>query len=385
MTWFSGRKQSKGIKSLLRMLGGSDAAKQTQAARELMQMGAGAVEDLIPALGSKDAALRSRVAQILVKIGSPALPALGQALRIAPSLIRQRTAEILGKIGASSILPILLEALQGEDYAVQSAAALALGEIGDAAAIPQLLVALSDSDPDVRIAVVMALEKFRAPQTYVNIADLLDDPEINVRMATAQTFSKIGDPDLIPYLVETLHDSFWWYGRKEEAIQSLLAAISSFGAAALDELIEAMKAKEPTVRRNVIALLRPLREPRIMKALEMAFYDTNYDVAESALEALLKFGEAALPILAEALLSPNDWIREKAVFGLGVIGGEQATISLLEMLGDDADSVRKEAIAALAKLKDPRALPTLRAIASDRSEREISRLARQAIAAIEAP
>ena len=73
------------------------------------------------------------------------------------------------------------------------------------------------------------------------------------------------------------------------------------------------------------------------------------------------------------------------MWGLGEIGGDQATIYLLEMLEDDTDSVRKTAISSLAKLKDPRALPTLRALASARSDREIARLARQAIAAIEAP
>jgi HEAT repeat protein len=122
-----------------------------------------------------------------------------------------------------------------------------------------------------------------------------------------------------------------------------------------------------------------------MDELEMAFYDTNYDVAENALEALLEFGEGALPILEKALVNPNDWIREKAVWGLGEIGGEQATVYLLEMLGDEADSVRKEAIRSLTKLKDPRALPTLRAISLKRENREISKLARQAIAEIEAP
>ncbi len=56
---------------------------------------------------------------------------------------------------------------------------------------------------------------------------------------------------------------------------------------------------------------------------------------------------------------------------------------LLEMLKDSADSVRVESIASLTKLRDPRALPTLRAIAQNRDEREIAKLARQAIAEME--
>jgi len=57
---------------------------------------------------------------------------------------------------------------------------------------------------------------------------------------------------------------------------------------------------------------------------------------------------------------------------------------LLEMLEDSSPSVRKEAIRVLGERGDPRALPALDAIAAGRSDREISKLARQAIAEIRA-
>ncbi len=340
MALFSGKKNTK---SLLKILAGADVQKRNQAARELLEMGADAAGDLVLALGSKDANLRGLSAQLLARIGRDALPALNGALPKAPK---------------------------------------ALGAQGNPECLPNLLISLSDADPDVRIEALKALGKFRAPQTYPNLCDLLNDPEINVRIAAAQTLQEIGDPTTIPYLMDELYDSFWWYGR-EEAIQTLLNAIASFGKTALNELLDAMKANEPTVRRYAISLLRPLKEESAIDALEMAFYDTNYDVAEMALRALIEFGAGVLPILADALVSPNLWIREKAVWALGEIGGEQAVLYLLEMLNDSADSVRVESIASLTKLRDPRALPTLRAIAQNRDEREIAKLARQAIAEME--
>ncbi len=384
MAWLSDKKEQATIKELLRMLNDNGLRNRNQAAREFLKLGEEGAESLVSTLGSQEPRQREMASRILVRLEKKAIPALNIAMKNAPLSVQEEITLIFGQMKNQKALESLFEIIKGENYKLQILAAQALEKIGDQKAVPHLLVALSDSDPDVRIASVLALGTFNDPETYVNIADLLDDVEINVRVSAAKTFEKIHSPSTISYLVEALYDSFWWLGR-EDAILILLSAIASFGKLAVDELKEAINAKDPTVRRYAIGLLRPLREPRIIGALEMAFYDTNYDVAESALEALLAFGEDSLPILSEALVSPNIWIREKTVWGLGEMGGEQATIYLLEMLSDEADSVRKATIGSLTKLKDPRALPTLRAISQNRENREIAKLARQAIAAIEAP
>ncbi len=384
MAWLSDKKEQATIKELLRMLNDNGLRNRNQAAREFLKLGEEGAESLVSTLGSQEPRQREMASRILVRLEKKAIPALNIAMKNAPLSVQEEIILIFGQMKNQKALESLFEIIKGENYKLQILAAQALEKIGDRKAVPHLLVALSDSDPDVRIASVLALGTFNDPETYVNIADLLDDVEINVRVSAAKTFEKIHSPSTISYLVEALYDSFWWLGR-EDAILILLSAIASFGKLAVDELKEAINAKDPTVRRYAIGLLRPLREPRIIGALEMAFYDTNYDVAESALEALLEFGEDSLPILSEALVSPNIWIREKTVWGLGEMGGEQATIYLLEMLSDEADSVRKATIGSLTKLKDPRALPTLRAISQNRENREIAKLARQAVAAIEAP
>ena len=383
MAWFSEKKNQK---ALLKGLTSKDKKKRDQAARAFLELGEEGTITLVGALRSQDEALRKIISQVLVRLGAKSIPALRGALKSTAFSTQEKVVFVLEKIQSPESLALILEALKSDKYQLQVRAANSLGKMQHAEAIPHLLVALSDSDPDVRIAVVLALGKFRNPQTYLNITDLLDDAEINVRVAAVQTLGEIGAPETIPYVVDALYDSFWWYGRSD-ASQTLMTVIASFGKAALDPLIEAMNAKEPTVRRYAIALLRPLKEAGTIETLEMAFYDTNYDVAESALGALLEFGEDILPILDKALSNPNQWIREKAVWGLGEIGGERATSYLLEMLGDEADAVRKEAIRALAKLKDPRTLPKLRALTLTlkRDEKDIAKIARQAIAAIEAP
>ncbi len=381
MAWFADKKQEMDVKRLIGLLRESDTAKRNDAARQLIRLGADAASGLVTALKSNDPALGKFVPQILTRIGSAAIPALTEAIRTGDETIQIRAAAVLGEIGDSSALPVLLQILPSKNYKVQVAAALALGKIGDASVMPQLLNTLSDKDPDVRIAVAQAIGMFKEPSTYLNVADLLVDAEIAVRQAAAEVLATTNDPIVVPYLVEALYDSFWWYGR-EGAIKVLLASIAKFGAAAFEPLAKAMTAQEPTTRRFAIHLLGPLKDPRAIEPLEMAFYDPNYDVAGMAADALVAYGEQTLPIFTEALKSPTEWLNLKAIESIAKIGGRNAYELLLPELVDPNEKIRAAAVNALGALKDRRALPVLNELAAKRDDREISKLARQAIAKI---
>ena len=351
MTWFSDKKEKADIKYFLGMLSNSDLKKRNQAARELLKIGEASADAVISLLDSSNSISSDMAARLLVSLNSKATPALRVALQKAPFSTQEKIIDILGELRDEEAPTLLYEVLKSENYKLQILSANALGKSKNTEAVPHLLIALSDADPDVRIAALTALGKFRNAKICTNIANLLSDVEINVRISAVRALGKIKDPSAISYLVESLYDSFWWYGR-EDGIQTLLEVISSFGKAALDELVKAVQSEDPSVRRYALELLRPLREPRIIDLLEMAFYDMNYDVAEKALLALLEFEEKILPILFEALNSPEQWIREKAVWGMGEIGSNQAEKKLQEMLNDEAEPVRKEAMVALSKLKN---------------------------------
>lgn len=383
MAWFADKKQDLDIKRLIGMLRESETSKRNNAARQLIALGANAAPGLVSALESSDPALGTFVPQILIRIGVDAIPALTEAIRTGNASTQIKAAALLGEIGDTVALPVLLKILPDKNYKVQAAAARALGKIGDARALPYLLKTLSDADPDVRIATAQAVGQFKDPATYLNLADLLDDPEINVRQAAAQALAETDDARVVPYLVDALYDSFWWYGR-DEAMQVLLASIRKFSAQAYEPLAKAMAAKEPTTRRFAIDLLAPLKDPRALEPLEMAFYDPNYDVAGMAADALLAYGQIALPIFAEALHSPNTWIRERSAQSIARIGGRDALDNLLPLLVDADPQIRATAVNALGVLKDERALPVLNELAANRDDREVSKLARQAIAEMQA-
>ncbi len=375
MNWLTGSKQGE-AKRLIAQLG--DVTKRDRAAQDLIRLGPDAVPALLEALQTKDLNLLPYYQQILARIPS-ATPLLIKTLKTAHPIIRGRVAEIFGINKDRSAVPALLEALQGEYFTVRSRAALALGKIGDPKAIQPLLNALKDPEDEVRIAACLALGYFKDPSTFDDITNvLLDDPKIEVRQAAARALGNTGHPAALPYLLEALHDSYWWYER-EYAASDLLLAIEKMGVAAVNPLIEALQDKEGTVRKFAAALLGKSGDRRAIEPLGMALYDLHHEVGKVAAEALTQFGIPAVDVLVEALSHPEMWIRIHSIAALSKIKDERVTPILLEMLNDPEREVKKQVIESLGSLKDPRALHSLQEIVANRADRELHTLAKQAI------
>jgi len=375
MNWFTGSKQGE-AKRLITQLG--DMTKRERAAQELIRLGAEAVPALLEALQTKDQNLLPIYQQILARIPS-ATPSLIKTLNTAHPIIRGRAAEVLAILRDRSAVPALLEALRGEFFTVRSRAALALGKIGETQAVQPLLSALKDPEDEVRISACLALGMFKDPSTFDDITNvLLDDLKIEVRQAAAKALGNTGHPAALPYLMEALHDSYWWYER-EYAASDLLSAIEKMGTAAVDPLIKALQDKEGTVRKFAASLLGRLGDPRAIEPLGMALYDLHHEVGKASAEALARFGVPALEVLVEALSHPEMWIRIHSIGALSRIRDGRITPILLQMLNDPERDVRKTVIHSLGELKDPRSSNALQEIVSNRADRELHTLAKQAL------
>ena len=376
MNWLTGGKQGE-AKRLVSKL--ADVTQRDHAAQDLMRLGADAVPALLEALQTHDLNLLPLYQQVLARIPL-ATPMLIKLLTTAHPVIRGRVADIFLINKERAAVPGLLDALQGEYFTVRARAALALGRIGDAKTLPPLLAALKDSEDEVRIAACLALGLFKEPTTFDDITNvLLDDPKIEVRQAAAKALGNTAHPAALPYLMEALHDSFWWYEREYAAVD-LLHAIEKMDGAAVDPLIKALEDKEGTVRKFAAILLGKLGDSRAIETLRMTLYDMHHDVGRAAAESLARFGAPALNVLIEALSHPEMWIRIHSVHALGSIKKDPRVASaLLEMLNDPEREVRKQVIVTLGELRDARTLPALQKIASQRADRELHALAKDAI------
>jgi HEAT repeat protein len=375
MDWLTGSKQGE-AKRLIGQL--ADVTKRDRAAQDLIRIGADAVTPLLEALQTKDASLLPLYQQILARIPS-ATPTMIKLLGSAHPVIRGRVAEIFAISEDRLAVPALLDALQGEYFTVRSRAALALGKLREPKAVKLLLNLLKDPEDEVRIAACLALGSFRDPSTFDDITNvLLDDPKIDVRRAAARALGNTQHPAALPYLMEALHDSFWWYER-EYAVGDLLLAIEKMGSAAVEPLIESLQDKEGTVRKFAALLLGKFGDPRAIEALAMSLYDVHHEVGKASAQSLAKFGAKSFEVLTEALSHPEMWIRIHAIMGLSQIQDARVAPLLIAMLNDPEREVKKHVIQSLGEMKDPRAAPILQQIMANRADREFHALAKEAL------
>jgi HEAT repeat protein len=290
--------------------------------------------------------------------------------------------EIFGISKDKVAIPALLDALKGEYFTVRSRAALVLAKLEDGRVIPALLSLLKDREDEVRSAACAALASFRDPATFDDITNiLLDDPMIEVRQSAARALGDTKHPAAMPFLMEALRDSSWWFER-EEAAEDLLTAIEKMGPVVVDPLIEALGDKEGTVRKYAAILLGRMGDLRAIEELGMTLYDLHNEVGKAAADALAKFGSPTVDIFIEALKHPEAEIRKNSVVALSKIQDARVAPVLIEMLRDPARDVQKEALQAVSKSRDPRAIPLLQDIISNRADREMAALAKQILESI---
>jgi HEAT repeat protein len=374
MNWLTGSSKQNEAKRLIALFADSD--KRDSAARELIAMGEDAVPPLIAALQSQDANLVPFYEQILARIPS-STPALINQLKTAHPIVRGRAAEVFFYSKDRAAIPALLEALKGEYFTVRARAAISLANMDDPRAIPHLLPLLKDQEDEVRRAACFSVARFCDPTTFDDIANILfDDPKIEVRQAAATALGDTRHTAALPYLMDALRDSTWWF-EHEKAVVDLLSAIEKMGNAALEPLIEALGDKEANVRKYAVTMLGRLGDPRAMEEISMTMYDMHSEVGKAAAQSLAGFGAQAVNLFLEALRHPEADIRENAVCALAQIDDLRVGTLLIEMLGDPDKSVRKQALVSLGDLRDRRALPMIQEIAANRADREMAALAKQ--------
>ena len=112
--------------------------------------------------------------------------------------------------------------------------------------------------------------------------------------------------------------------------------------------------KSWTVRCRAAVALGRLKDERAIEPLIAAMKSGNWQLFRHSFNAVVKFGESAIPSLNRHSSNENEspFFRNSLVNALGVIGAESSMFSLLQRLHDRNLSVRIQAICALAQLKN---------------------------------
>jgi HEAT repeat protein/beta-lactamase regulating signal transducer with metallopeptidase domain len=125
-------------------------------------------------------------------------------------------------------------------------------------------------------------------------------------------------------------------------------------------LTAALKDSDKEVRETAMHALVQLRDPSIYEPLVQALKDPAPDVREQAAFGLgqLRDKRAVEPLVA-ALKDDNADVREQAAFALGQLRDRSAAAALTGALKDENADVREQAIFALGQLRDPAAIEGL--------------------------
>ena len=134
----------------------------------------------------------------------------------------------------------------------------------------------------------------------------------------------------------------------------------------VDPLMAALKDASPDVREQAAFGLGQLRDKRAVAPLTAALRDEDADVREGAAFALGQLRDpSAVPGLIAALKDENASVREQAAFALGQLRARDAVDPLIAALGDENRSVREQAAFALGQIGDNRAADALIALLKD--------------------
>jgi HEAT repeat protein len=314
------------------------------------------------------------------------------AVKGGADAVRVHAAHVLGEIGPESpeVVPTLIEALKDKDAIVCKEAAVSLGKIGPQAksAAPELVRLLEGGNPIVRRAAAASLGMIE-PDAQVAVPALLKalkDADGPTRIQAIMSLGQVGEPEqVIPLLIPILRERGGAGGSPSSAAQAALQAI---GPKTVPALIEALSDQQAETRLASLRILGRFgnQARAAVSRITALLQDPDELVCVNAAEALWKVdrrAQAAIPVLIQGLKNQQSWpIRSDASYILGQIGPEAkaAVPALIELLRDQYDDIRRNAIEALGRIgpEAKTAVPALRAALQD-EEASVRQKAAQAL------
>ncbi len=367
--------------ALVQMLNDSSAPVKTSATRALGAMekaAAQAVPALVPLLQDRDESVRTAAAEAIARVGpldQTATDALILGLDSPDNVVRAQTAEALGTIGAAAeeAAPALVEAMADDNDRVRAMAVEALGKMGESAAevaVPGLMRALRDQDNGVSALAAEALGEMgeSADGAIPALVDSLSHLNAEVRRNAAEALGKMGETAAAarPALEKLARDADG--GVRSEAIRAL-GALGVPTPRSSRMVVAAFQDPDPLVRAAAVESFGQWSEPgeEDLEALIELLNDANDQVKVEVTRVLPKLA-GARPTVIEGLCrrlleDDSDSVQVHSALALGQLGRAAGVAGgpLLHAVQNGIESVREQAMRAIAKIQPPETAEALAA------------------------
>ncbi len=292
----------------------------------------------------------------LGQLGTPrAAEAAIEMMTARDDRLRHAGERALSEMGPAAIDPLLELARTGR--AARPRAVALLLDNPSTAATDALLTLLGELQPGQpgRDEVLAGLAERTEPKVVAALIARADSPHPADRQSAAACVERLLDPQFTEALLKALDAA------KPPARQAILRALGRMGSEDAAARLTREVTEGSGEDRVVAALaLGRCRQPGVAETLWDTLQSTKDRRLRSALSrGLIYQGPAAVDMLAGELGHPNLQRRGAASQLLGRIG-TPAVPALIEVLRNGSAEAKVMAIAALADIRDERALPALR-------------------------
>lgn len=326
----------------------------------------GALGDL---LWGADEALAARARELLGRVSGEAVREVARLVASAePLALRRAALVVLGVTGTGLGTRTLVDALLDDSLCADAEAWL---NLSDPTGRDELIQRLASGDPRERaIAVEVLGRRLTSPaqDAVAAVQRALDDEDEGVRIAALAALTRIGGPASLERVAALLDPS-----QPSSLRPDAEAALAALAQRHPEQALEVFARGLPPAAGAVIIASCPLtatgsregdRAYLVLLLSDQAAYHRRV-----ALDALARLpAPGSLDAIVFALSDEELDVRQAAVRALGRLAeGAAAPVAvsrLLELAQPDAEAeLCTLALAALAKVRDPRALPALRAAA----------------------
>ncbi|UCG38435.1 MAG: HEAT repeat domain-containing protein [bacterium] len=250
-------------------------------------------------------------------------------------------------------VPFLQEMLDDERPAYRGRAAYLLGEIGDPISVGQLFNRLKDPDREVRIQVIQALCSLGDERSLEGILGLFESEDVGLVDFVLQAAEKFGARAAAP-LRAALKS-----GSERVRAGAALALGRIRLPSTLPDLFQCLDDPSVSVRRSAVKAMDSFHHVSAAEGLFRALRDPDLEVQDYATSALARLHPDVFDSLIEALGDRNPRVRKNAVIALRKMGDRKAVPVIINALEDADPNVRMFAVTALIEFKDPRAIKPL--------------------------
>ncbi|MBT0653191.1 HEAT repeat domain-containing protein [Geomobilimonas luticola] len=250
----------------------------------------------------------------------------------------------------------VLQNARTSDASLEQAIIATLGRKGTCSVVEALLALLERGDlpRHVEFAIVHALAT-ASPCGHVAVNGLMqctDHPDPDMRRLTLHAVACLDTPAALPAIFRGVDDPHW--SVRIEALK-LLAGIG--GDEAVGALLMALDDTDVLVRKNAVAGLGKLGSMKAVVPLVNLLCDK--EIGRGAFDALLAFGETALPELHTQAKSGSLEVRERVIDLVGRQGAKTSLPVLRELANDSHPVIRLAVIHAFWNCHDSSVLSIL--------------------------